>query len=166
MKDSAQLARPALVGPADRAASELAPPSAPTLLPVERGLKAKQTELRHFGLLLGILIVVVFAGIPLLRHHIILRWPWLIAAVLWILALIAPRALGYLHRGWTLLGSGLGWLNTRVILSLLYFLAVLPIGAVMRLAGRDPMRRKFEPEASSYRVQSAARRSNHLEQPY
>lgn len=108
----------------------------------------------------------MFAGIPLLRRHIVLRWPWLIAATLWILALIAPRALGYLHRGWTLLGSGLGWLNTRVILSLLYFLAVLPIGVVMRLAGRDPMRRKFEPAASTYRVQSKPRRSDHLEQPY
>ena len=129
-------------------------------------LEAEKRELRHFGLLLGMMTVIVFAGIPLLRHQVIVRWPWLVAFTLWVLALIAPRALGYLHRGWTMLGRGLGWVNTRVILSLLYFVAVLPIGFMMRLAGRDPMRRKFEPAAGTYRVPSKPRRSDHLEQPY
>jgi Saxitoxin biosynthesis operon protein SxtJ len=134
--------------------------------PISFALRTEERELRHFGLLLGLLVVIVFAGIPLLRRHIILHWPWLVAAILWLLALIRPRALAYLHRGWTLLGKGLGWVNTRVILSLLYFFAVLPLGLVMRLAGRDPMRRKFEPKASTYRIRSTARPREHLEQPY
>jgi hypothetical protein len=133
---------------------------------VNRGPEADVRELRNFGFLLGILMVLVFAGIPLLRRHAILSWPWLVATILWTPALIAPRALGYLHRGWTWLGKGLGWLNTRAILSLLYFLAVVPMGLVMRLAGRDPMRRKLQPAASTYRIPSKPRRSNHLEQPY
>jgi Saxitoxin biosynthesis operon protein SxtJ len=133
---------------------------------VESGIKAEEREVRHFGLLLGILVVIVFAGIPLLRRDVILRWPWIVAGILWMMALIAPRALGYLHRGWTLLGTGLGWVNTRLILSLLFFFVVLPIGLVMRLAGRDPMRRKFEPAADTYLVRSKPRRSDHLEQPY
>jgi saxitoxin biosynthesis operon SxtJ-like protein len=123
-------------------------------------------ELRRFGLLLGALVLIVFAGIPFVRRHAVLAWPWLTAMPLWILALIAPSALSYLHRGWTRLGEALGWLNTRVILSLLYVIAVAPVGLVMRLAGRDPMKRKFEPAAPSYRVASKQRRSSHLEQPY
>src|SRR5204863_8624325 len=126
----------------------------------------EKRELKRFGFLLGTFVVMVFAGIPLLRQHIVLSWPWLIAAILWVPALIAPRTLVYLQRGWTWLGKGLGWLNTRVILSLLYFLVVVPFGLVMRLAGRDPMRRKFEPAAASYRVAGNARRTMHLEQPY
>jgi hypothetical protein len=100
------------------------------------------------------------------RQTLFLSRPWLIAAILWVPALIAPRALVYLHGGWTWLGKGLGWLNTRVILSLLYFFVVVPIGLIMRLAGRDAMRRRFEPAAGTYRVPSKPRRSNHLEQPY
>ncbi len=128
--------------------------------------KPEAQELRRFGLLLGTLILVVFAGIPFVRHHAVLAWPWLIAALLWILALAAPAALRYLHRGWTRLGEALGWLNTRVILSLLYIIAVVPIGLLIRLTGRDPMKRKFDSAASSYRVTSKQRRSSHLEQPF
>ena len=133
---------------------------------LEVPVKADPRELRHFGLLLGTLVVVVFAGIPFLRRHVLSGWPWLVAAVLWIPALAMPSALGYLHRGWTRLADVLGWLNTRVILSLLYFIAIVPIGLVMRLAGRDPMKRKFDPAAKSYRVASKQRRSDHLEQPF
>jgi Saxitoxin biosynthesis operon protein SxtJ len=129
-------------------------------------VKPTVEELRHFGFMLGGLIVVVFAGIPFLRRHVIVVWPWLAAMMLWLPALIAPGALTYPHRGWTRVGEALGWLNARLILSLLYLIAVVPIGLVMRLAGRDPMQRKFDSTARTYRVASKQRRSSHLEQPY
>lgn len=132
----------------------------------DTAVKQDARELRHFGLLLGMLVVIVFAGIPYLRRHVILSWPWLIAMVIWVLALAAPDALSQLHRGWIRVGEALGWLNTRVILSLIYVIAIIPIGMVMRLAGRDPMARKFDPAAESYRVASKQRRSSHLEQPF
>jgi Saxitoxin biosynthesis operon protein SxtJ len=134
--------------------------------PVIPVVKPEARELRRFGLLLGTLVVAGFAGIPFLRRHVIVGWPWLIAALLWTPALVAPAALHYLHRGWTHLGEALGWLNTRVILSLLYVIAVVPIGMVMRLAGHDPMEREFDPMADSYRVASKQRRSSHLEHPF
>jgi hypothetical protein len=123
-------------------------------------------ELRRFGLLLGALVVILFAGIPFLRRHLVLVWPWLTAIMLWLPALIAPDVLTYPHRGWTRLGELLGWLNARVILSLLYIIAIVPIGLVMRLAGRDPMQRKFDPTARTYRIASKQRRRDHLEQPF
>jgi hypothetical protein len=134
--------------------------------PVVAAVRAEARELRQFGLLLGTIVVVVFAGIPFLRRHAIVGWPWLVAAVLWILAMTVPATLGHLHRAWRRLGEALGWLNTQVILSLVYVIAVVPIGLVMRLAGRDAMKRKFDPTAGSYRVPSKQRRSNHLEQPF
>src|SRR5262249_12916988 len=98
-------------------------------------LNSQPRELRHFGLIRGALVVIAFAGIPLFSRHAILVWPWLVAAFLWVPALVAPAALRWPHRAWTRLGEGLGWLNTRVILSLLYFIAIVPIGLAMRLAG-------------------------------
>jgi hypothetical protein len=129
-------------------------------------VQPQRRELRHFGLLLGALAVIVFAGIPFLRRHAILGWPWVVAVLLWLPALAAPSLLSWPHRGWTRLGEALGWFNTRVILSLLYIIAIVPIGLVMRLAGNDPMERKFDPAADSYRVPSKQRRGTHLEQPF
>jgi hypothetical protein len=128
--------------------------------------KADTRDLRHFGLLLGVLFAAVFSGIPLLRHHSVRIWPWAIAAALWLPALFAPTVLSYPHRGWTLLGGVLGWVNTRVILSLLYMIAIVPIGLVMRLLGRDPMLRKIDPALESYRIPSRRRSARHLERPF
>jgi hypothetical protein len=125
-----------------------------------------EPQLRRFGLLLGMLFLILFDAIPFVRHRAVAVWPWLVATMLWTMAVTAPRALRLVHRGWVRVGESLGWLNTRVILSLLYFAVILPTGVVMRLMGRDPMRRKFEPAANSYRVPAKPRRQNHLEQPY
>lgn len=62
-----------------------------------------------------------------------------IAAVLVLLALIAPAVLRPVYRGWMLLGEALGWINTRIILTVVFFLVVTPIGLLLRLFGRSPM---------------------------
>ena len=77
------------------------------------------------------------------------RWrgaePWVvitlvsIAAVLSLLSAIAPSLLRPVYRGWMRLGEVLGWINTRIILTLVFFLVVTPIGLLMRLFGRSPM---------------------------
>lgn len=40
--------------------------------------------------------------------------------------------------------QALGWVNTRIILSLVYFLIFTPIALFFRLIGKDPMDRSFE----------------------
>ncbi len=77
------------------------------------------------------------------------RWrgaqPWVvialvsIAAVLLLLAAVAPSLLRPVYRGWMHVGEALGWLNTRIILTLVFFLVVTPIGLLMRLFGRSPI---------------------------
>jgi hypothetical protein len=123
-------------------------------------------ELKNFGLLLGAIFAVLFGAAPLLRHHPMRLWPWIAAAALWSLALLAPAALHYPHRGWTRLGLALGWINTRIILTLLYAIIVTPLGIAMRLLRRDPMARKFEPAKTSYRVSGSERSHKHMERPY
>jgi hypothetical protein len=129
-------------------------------------IQAGTRELRNFGLLLGALFILIFAGLPLLRHRAHPIWPWFVAGGLWTCALLVPLALRPVHGYWTQLGKLLGWVNTRLILSLLYAVAVVPIGLVMRLFGRDPMERKFNPAAETYRVPSRERPASHLERPY
>jgi hypothetical protein len=79
-----------------------------------------------------------------------------------ILGLLWPRALSVVHRAWMAVGHALGWVNTRILLGIVFYGIVTPMGLVMRLAGRDPMRRGFDAMASSYRVPRAPRPSGHL----
>lgn len=129
-------------------------------------MQPNSRELRNFALLLGAIFAALFGLAPMLRHHPMRLWPWIVALALWSFALLAPSALRPLHRGWTRLGQALGWFNTRVILTLLYAIIVTPLGVAMRLLGRDPMARKFEPAKASYRVPATERSHNHMERPY
>ena len=64
------------------------------------------------------------------------------------------------------LGEALGWINTRIILGLVYYGLVTPMGVMMRLLGRDPMRRRFEPAANTYRVPRPTRPCGHMDRQF
>jgi len=134
---------------------------------VGAAIDTDRTGLRNFGLVLGALFVAFFGLLPLLhRNHPVHLWPWGLASVLWILALLRPSMLTYPYVVWTRLGWILGWLNTRVILTIIYTLLIVPIGTVMRLFGRDRMGLRFDREASSYRVSSRRRPAQDFEHPF
>jgi Saxitoxin biosynthesis operon protein SxtJ len=130
------------------------------------GTQSSAVELRNFGLVLGALLVVFVGLLPLLHDHRLRLWPVILSAGLWAAALVAPRMLAWPHRLWSLLGEGLGWVNTRVILGAFYFLMVTPFGLLMRLVGRDPLTRKFDPSCESYAVPSEPRSRESMGKPY
>lgn len=68
--------------------------------------------------------------------------PIALAVALVLAGLLAPRSLRPLHHGWMTLGAALGWLNTRVILTVIFFVVVTPTGLVMKLFGRSPLSTK------------------------
>ncbi len=112
-------------------------------------------ELRDFGVVTGSLFAVIFGLLlPYLRHRAFPLWPWVLCAWLVSAALIAPRTLKYVYRLWTALGVILGWINSRIIMTGVYYIAIVPTGLIMRLVGRDLMARKFDSTAVTYRVAS------------
>ena len=56
--------------------------------------------------------------------------------------LFVPAAAGAFHRGWMRLAAVLGYVNSRVLLTLTYYGLLVPYGVVSRLAGRDPLYRR------------------------
>ena len=112
---------------------------------------ASKKQLREFGLLLGIVFPVVFGWlIPALKGHAHPVWPFVIGLPSLFLGLLVPRALQLPYQGWMRLGHALGWVNSHLILGLVFVLVLQPIAAVMRLAGYDPLRKK-RAGLSSYR---------------
>jgi hypothetical protein len=54
---------------------------------------------------------------------------------------VPPAALAF-HRAWMGLALVLGYVNSRILLTLIYYGAVAPTGVVMRLRGHDPLERR------------------------
>ncbi|MFH0821948.1 MAG: SxtJ family membrane protein [Pseudomonadota bacterium] len=55
-----------------------------------------------------------------------------------------------IYRLWLGFSVVLGYFVSRILLTLIFLIAVVPVGLLMRIVGRDPMNRKFDPEAPSY----------------
>ena len=75
-----------------------------------------------------------------------------LAAVCGVLAAAAPRALLPLHVGLTLLTLPIGLVVSHVLLAVVYFGLLTPIGWALRLARRDPLSRGFRPDLPTYWV--------------
>ena len=124
--------------------------------------------LRKFGLTTGAIIVVLFAFLfPwIFDMAAIPIWPWIVAGLLWVPALLIPRVLRPVYTTWMKIGHAIGWVNTRIILGVLFYVLVLPMGLTMRLFGKDPMARKVDKSAISYRIESVSESKDRLEKPF
>ena len=67
-----------------------------------------------------------------------------------LLSLVWPRANWPLYAGLTLIALPIGFVLSYVIMGILFFGLITPVGIVFRLLGRDPLNRGFDPEASTY----------------
>ena len=65
-----------------------------------------------------------------------------LGAALFAAGLFVPGAARAFHAAWMRLAALLGHVNSRVLLTLVYYLVMTPYGVVTRLAGRDPLRRR------------------------
>jgi hypothetical protein len=125
-------------------------------------------ELRQFGLLFGAILVLLFGLLlPFLIGYSVPLWPWVVALLVTVLALFAPTALTPFYRGWMRFGLIAGFINTRIIMFVLYYALFVPTGLAMKLFGRDALARTTGGKTTdSYRVASAVRPNDHFERPY
>lgn len=138
--------------------------------------KPEVSELRSFGLLFGVFFILVLGiVIPMLRQEFSAlfsslslwpRWPWAVGGTVLAWAVIHPASLHLLQRPWMVFADVAGWINTRIIMFLLFYFLILPIGFIMRLFGYDPMQRKIDKQLESYRNVRKAQDRDHMRHPY
>ena len=129
--------------------------------------KLDDKGLREFGLLIGGLIAVLFGLlIPGLRHHSIPWWPWIVGGVMGGLGLAAPRTLNPVYHAWMRFGLILNAIETPIVLGIVFYLIVLPMGMIKRLWGEDSMQRKLQGDRETYRVPSKVRTKVSMERPF
>lgn len=124
-------------------------------------------ELRKFGLSTGAIVAVLFGMvIPWIWDLRYPLWPWIILAVLGGWGLIAPASLHPVYRNWMRFGLLISKITTPIIMGIVFFAVIMPVGVVMRIFGWDPMSRKFDDGLESYRVDSDHISVSTLEKPY
>ena len=84
-----------------------------------------------------------------------------------LLGIIVPRVLVYPNRAWMLLAEALSFVTTRIVLGIVFFLVVTPIGLLKRLFGWDPLRRRAGSSPSYWRPYSERQRdARHYEKMF
>ncbi len=76
-----------------------------------------------------------------------------IAALFLLTALVAPKVLGPLNRGWAWFGQRLARVTSPVFMAVLFCGVLTPVGLVMRACGKDPLRRRLDPKMVSYWIE-------------
>ena len=112
-------------------------------------IDSSRPKVRNFGFLFGALCLALsayyyFKGGP--------AWPWLLAlAAAFVLAgLFASPVLRPLYVAWMLFAFVLGWINTRILLGVFFYVVMTPVGVVLRLTGKDLLDRRLDRSAKSY----------------
>ena len=108
-------------------------------------------QLREFGFLIGLGFPILIGWIiPAISGHFFRTWTLWIAIPSLIIGTLKPRLLFYPYKAWMALGFALGWINSRIILALVFILVLQPIALIMRLFNYDPLRKK-KSNQKSYR---------------
>ena len=99
-------------------------------------------QLREFGLLIGFGFPILIGWLlPSFFGHEFREWTLWVGIPGLILGSTAPRLLYYPFKVWMALGLALGWVNSRIILGIVFIIVLLPIAIIMRIIGYDPLRR-------------------------
>lgn len=112
---------------------------------------AKNTDkqLRSFSRVMAIAFVVI--GVMLMIRKKPEFWiSWTISAVFYAAGAARPQWLGLAFGAWMGLARVLSWINTRILLIVIFYGIMTPAGIIMKLFGFDPLERKFEKSRQSY----------------
>ena len=122
---------------------------------------------RSFGLVFAAVFALA-AFLPLLRSpHQPRWWAAVLAVAFALIALLWPKRLALLNRLWLKFGLLLHAVVSPVVLALLFYGAIVPIGLLKRMFGNDSLRLQIDRAADTYwiiRDSSASARSSMKQQ--
>ena len=109
----------------------------------------EKKKLRDFGFFIGFGFPLLIGWIlPSLSGHAFRSWTLFISLPSLVFATSNPILLFYPYQVWMKIGYFLGWINSRIILGLVFILILCPIALIMRIFGYDPLRQKKDKSKS------------------
>lgn len=123
-------------------------------------------ELRNFGLMVGGIFGLMAFWPLVVRGEALRLWALVASVALLGPALIAPSVLHPVHRVWMKIGHVLGWINTRILLGIVFFGIVTPLGFIGHLLGKDNMNLRIKEPVDTYRRIKQPRPASHMLHPF
>lgn len=111
--------------------------------------KVADSSDRAFGIVFAVFFVIVGSW-PLLHSAMPRWWSYVLALAFLIAALVTPRLLSPLNYLWQRIGLALHHIVNPIIMGLIYYLAVVPMGLLLKARGKDILRLKRDPKARTY----------------
>ncbi len=114
-----------------------------------KNIKKTNKDIINFGLLIGgiiafIGVVSIFYNSPAFMYLIPM------GMVIMCIGFIAPVILKPIYILWMIIAVLLGFVSTRVILTILFYLIITPISIIFKILGKDPLNKKIDKSKSSY----------------
>ena len=114
-----------------------------------KNIKNEKSDFRKFGITIGLFLIVI-AGFLFWRGKESFEAILVTGSALILLGLVIPVVLKPIYWIWMILAVILGWIMTRVILSLLFYVVITPIGIFSRLFGSKFLDLKWDKSKDSY----------------
>lgn len=92
----------------------------------------------------------ILGALLLWRHKPLYPWFLGVGVLFGLAGLAVPVSLRHVNAAWMKLAAGLAWFNTRLILSLFFFIIFTPVGLLTRIFGKDMMQLSWKNKRDSY----------------
>ena len=129
---------------------------------------AEKDQCRKFGFTMAAMIGLLFGlFFPLVFRKPFPEWPWIIAIIFAVWAILLPGTLVVIYKPWMCIGHVVGLINTKIILAVVFFLLFTPVSVILKFIGKDPMDKKINNNVnSSYWKRSQSQQKDHMDRCY
>ena len=114
-----------------------------------KNIKSEKSDLRMFGITIGVILLVI-AGFLFWKENESFQIFLAIGITLLLTSIALPSVLKPVYWIWMIFATILGWIMTRVILSLLFFIIFTPIGLILRFFGKQFLELRWDKSKESY----------------
>ena len=114
-----------------------------------RTIKSDKKAIRNFGIVF-LFVLSAIGGLLIYKGRDV-GYVWLgFGGLFFLLGLWVPLALKGVYQVWMGLAVVLGYFMSRIILSLIFYLVVTPIGLLLKILGKDILNQQWDKKADSY----------------
>ena len=114
-----------------------------------KNIKSEKSDMRKFGIAIGVILLVI-AGFLFWKEKESYQIFLTVGTILFVLGILVPAVLKPIYWIWMIFATILGWIMTRVILSLLFYAIITPIGLILRVFGKQFLELRWDKSKESY----------------
>ena len=114
-----------------------------------KNIKSEKSDLRKFGITVGVILLII-AGFLFWKEKVSFQLVLAVGIILFAFGITIPVLLKPVYLVWMIFATILGWLMTRVILSLLFYVIFTPIGLISRLFRKQFLELRWDRSQDTY----------------